>query len=355
MQSLSSSGYSDRVLGYADLISDDTKWLARRMAGIGASEAGAALGVSPWKDPLELYLEKLRPPPKPDKGVDSGPRAWGNRLELPILQWYAETTGHTVYTAQELCFRLDPETQCPMTDDFQRLLNAIEEHAEVDFIGGGKIIFRSKLWPALIYSPDALLWDHSVDEPGTVDAKLTGESDRRGWKDQTPPDVLAQLVHSMCVMGCSFAQVAVLFGDCQSGTRNHDRNEADIRAHVDGVNDFWRRLCEGRPPAVRGSKSDARALRSMVPREADGLRIVLPLEAEGVAEDFLLHSRQLRAHSKKREIARVKLMGMMGIAEYGECADGTVVRMRTSADGKRRVHVKPGDDGSLDGWQDPTI
>lgn len=66
-------------------------WLKARKRGIGGSDAAAALGMSPWKTQLELYLEKRGELMAPD--IDSEAMLWGRVLEPVIRQQYAERTG----------------------------------------------------------------------------------------------------------------------------------------------------------------------------------------------------------------------------------------------------------------------
>lgn len=55
-------------------------WLEVRKSGIGGSDAGAAVGLSPYTSQLELWLEKTRRDvglPKPDPGNTTEPVYWG--------------------------------------------------------------------------------------------------------------------------------------------------------------------------------------------------------------------------------------------------------------------------------------
>ena len=71
---------------------DRANWLAERTKGIGASEAAAVLGESPWKDPMMLWLEKTGQC-APDDLSGNEAVQWGVYLEEPIAQRYAATTG----------------------------------------------------------------------------------------------------------------------------------------------------------------------------------------------------------------------------------------------------------------------
>lgn len=59
-------------------------WLAVRKQGIGSSDAGAAVGLNPYKSQLELWLEKsdrYAALPKIDSNDEESPAYWGNVLE----------------------------------------------------------------------------------------------------------------------------------------------------------------------------------------------------------------------------------------------------------------------------------
>lgn len=69
--------------------------LADRQKGLGGSDAAAALGLSPWKTPLQLYLEKRGEIDLEDLS-DREYIEWGVRNEPAIRQKYADETGRTV-------------------------------------------------------------------------------------------------------------------------------------------------------------------------------------------------------------------------------------------------------------------
>jgi len=64
-----------------------TDWLSVRKTGIGSSDAAAAIGLSPHKSQLELWLEKTGRDEglsKPDPKDTTAPVYWGSLLE-PIV------------------------------------------------------------------------------------------------------------------------------------------------------------------------------------------------------------------------------------------------------------------------------
>ena len=62
-----------------------SRWLARRRKGLTATDVPALLGVSPWRTPLEVWLDKLDP--QPWDGNYSTRR--GQRLEAFVAAEYA--------------------------------------------------------------------------------------------------------------------------------------------------------------------------------------------------------------------------------------------------------------------------
>lgn len=70
-------------------------WHHVRSTGIGGSDALAALGLSEWTSPYELWLEKTgQLPPKPSKGR----LKWGKMVEPTVVEWFTEVTGLRVQT-----------------------------------------------------------------------------------------------------------------------------------------------------------------------------------------------------------------------------------------------------------------
>lgn len=66
---------------------DRAHWLAVRERGIGSSDAAAAVGLCPYKSPLQLWMEKTGRGgalPQTDPRDDTSPMYWGTLLE-PIV------------------------------------------------------------------------------------------------------------------------------------------------------------------------------------------------------------------------------------------------------------------------------
>ncbi len=69
------------------------QWLAERRKGIGGSDIAALLGMSPFRTPVDLWLDKTgRADPTPDNPA----MRLGRELEPAVLARYAEQTGRGV-------------------------------------------------------------------------------------------------------------------------------------------------------------------------------------------------------------------------------------------------------------------
>lgn len=70
--------------------------LKERQQGLGGSDIAAAIGLSPWKTPYELYIEKTTDDPLLMQKTMNAPMEWGHRLENIIALKYQDETGYAV-------------------------------------------------------------------------------------------------------------------------------------------------------------------------------------------------------------------------------------------------------------------
>ena len=74
---------------------DRTAWLAARRTGIGGSDISAILGLSPWRSPVHVWLDKTgQAPDEPPANAEA--MYWGKTLEDVVAREYAQRTGRRV-------------------------------------------------------------------------------------------------------------------------------------------------------------------------------------------------------------------------------------------------------------------
>lgn len=270
--------------------------IAERRQGIGASDAPAALGLSPWRTPLEVFLEKTgRAGPQ----EESLPMRVGRALEPVVLQAFAEETGLSVTRQQERI--IDPALPW--------------RWATVDAIADGAL----------------------------VEAKTAG--DRGEWgepgTDQIPRHYIVQVQHALACTGFKLAYVPVLLSGRDFRVYEVRRDEAIISAITEREVEFWSRIERDDPPPL--SSADDVRLRWPVDNGASVL--ATPEDLEDVAALRTLKD-VVRGHESELKTLETKLKTRLGEAAQLIDDDGRVLVtwrsskpvMRFDADAFKVVH-----------------
>lgn len=172
------------------------EWLAARKRGIGGSDAGAILGLSKWKSPLDVYLDKIG---SAEDTPDSERMYWGRTLEDIVAAEYEKRSGNKV-----------------------RRNNRIIAHKDHDFIL-------------------ANLDREIVGKNGILECKTSGYSPDWGELGSTdiPEYYLAQVYHYMAVTDAEFADVAVLINGNDFRIYHIPRDQEIIDHLVEKEVEFW--------------------------------------------------------------------------------------------------------------------
>ncbi|GAA5784354.1 YqaJ viral recombinase family protein [Chitiniphilus shinanonensis] len=202
-------------------------WLALRGSGIGSSDAAAAIGLSPYKSPLSLWLEKTGRKVPEDLSAKPAVR-WGTVLEPVLAGVYAEETGCRV-----------------------RRVNAVLRHAEHGFM-------LANLDRELVGHPDG---------SGLLEIKTAGYHLAPQWEDGIPVAYQCQVLHQLAVTGHPWADVAVLIGGQDFRVYRVARDEARIADLVRLESRFWRHVQSDLQPDPDGSDDAAAALQWLYPAE----------------------------------------------------------------------------------------
>lgn len=181
-----------------------TDWLAQRRTGIGGSDVAAILGLSKWRTPLDVYLDKRG---ERAEQPDNPAMRWGRNLEPVVLAAYAEETGQDVRRPEGIIAHADHDWMLANLDGF-------------------------------------------TDEPRIVEVKTARAA--TGWGEpgtaEVPDDYALQVQHYMAVSGFELADIAVLIGgsDFRIYTVPADRQlQADV---IEQLATFWQRVQDGSPP-----------------------------------------------------------------------------------------------------------
>lgn len=259
---------------------DRREWLNMRRSGIGGSDAGAILGLNPWKSAMRVYLDKTEPV---TDDTDSESMRQGRDLEQYVADRFCEQTGKKV-------------AKC-------------------------NYILRSKEHPVMIANVDRLV----VGEKAGLECKTAGTRTKVDYEHgEIPPQYICQCMHYMAVTGYDRWYLAV----CVLGRAFYvftiERDEEEIAALIRAEERFWRRHVEaGREPMPDGSESAAEYIRLKYP-EANGQTIQLNDAAADIKRYMDLSAYIKAQETEKKQIAQ-RLQLQMGDAEKA-VANGYLIK-----------------------------
>ncbi|KVK77172.1 YqaJ viral recombinase family nuclease [Burkholderia sp. MSMB1498] len=261
-------------------------WLAVRRTGIGGSDAAAAVGLSPYISPLELWLEKTGRAdglPRPDPDDTASPTYWGTLLEPIVAAVYTKQTGNRV-----------------------RRVNAVLRHPSIPFM-------LANIDREVVGARDVSI----------LECKTAGEFGARLWHAGVPEYVQIQVQHQLAVTGKTAAHVAVLL--CGQALEVHriERDDALIGRLVELEARFWRFVESDTPPPPDGSESADRALRHLYPGNGGTVdftddRSLSSAFADLVAVRAEIESRQTIEAQLKQTIAQAMGDATRAVFETGE-------------------------------------
>lgn len=266
-------------------------WLEQRRLGIGGSDAPAIMGLSKWRTPLSVWLDKTG---QIEAADESEPMRWGTLLEPVIRQEYATRTGRAVVTP------------------------GLIRHPDHEFIIG---------------TPDGI-----ADDGRIVEIKTARSGD--GWgepgSDQVPDDYLIQVQHYMMLSGAALADVAVLIGgsDFRVYTVPADRELHGMM--VDAEAAFWQQVVDRIPPPAV-SYADAVAMYGRASKAAS-------VVADEAIIDALFRLKLTRRALVERENDEDQLKATI-MAAMGECdtlidAKGAVLATWKASAAPKRLNAK---------------
>jgi putative phage-type endonuclease len=178
-----------------------------RRTGIGGSEAAAALGLSPWQTPYELWeLKTGRAPPV----EQNEPMLWGQLLEDIVRREYARRTGLEARPVKDMI----RHPQHPW----------MFVHLDGQVIGAGHRVILE------------------------VKTARTGQGWGEEETDEIPLNYLTQCHHALSVTQSEICDVAVLIGG-QDFRLYQVRHDPEIEAQlVEGEAAFWAFVTSDQPP-----------------------------------------------------------------------------------------------------------
>lgn len=258
------------------------EWLEWRQKGLGGSDAAVVCGLSRYKSPIELWLEKTgRVEPK-----EAGEAAyWGTVMEPIIRNEFEQRTGMIV-----------------------ELESSILQHSE---------------YPFMLANLDGMIVDpiqgHCIFEAKTASSYKLAE-----WESSIPEEYQLQVQHYMAVTGFIGSYVAVLIGGNQFHWQFMPRDEELIEMMIRLEAKFWRFVETDTMPPIDGSDAAAEFLNSMYSKSNAKSQITLPDEAISLIKQYEEASDAEKADAERKDEAGNKLKSILKDNEVGTIGDRIV-------------------------------
>jgi putative phage-type endonuclease len=197
---------------------------------IGGSDIAAILGVSPWRNVVDLWLDKITP--RAENGQNAGAKRRGSRMEPYILDMIREEHGLEIVTANQRYIDTElPFMAAEIDFEYRDLETGAIENGEIKTVHP----FKAKEW----------------GENGT---------------DQLPLHYVAQVQHGLGVRSARRCRVFALIGD-DLKPYVVDRDDELIEAMRARAVEFWTKhvLAKVQPPLDYEHKDIIETLKRLYP------------------------------------------------------------------------------------------
>ncbi len=240
---------------------------------LGASRAAAAVGLSPWQTPYQLYLEMLGQQPANDpRAEDPLHLEMGHALEPIAIR------------------RLEKQLKVRVTD---RQLKVVDS-----------------AWPRRHVTMDGRINDEEY-----VEAKSTGFADPAEWGDEEEEDAVPmqyyiQCQHGMACNGCTYAWMPLIVTNRQFRIYRVRRNDDVIAELTAKEREFLERV-DARDPPPPTSLEDI-ALRW--PSHVDNKRVSATAEIVRLVNRHARNRRLLKAAESRKDALQLAITAHMSDA-----------------------------------------
>lgn len=207
------------------------EWLAYRKNGIGASEVGVILGLSPYKSSIELFYEKI-----------------------------GDSTGYNI----ENIFMFMGREQEDFIANMWQYWSGTEESL-IENYRNGTIIRRCQRVNAYVRNPDYPWLFVSLDRKinktdsrgeGALELKTISSYEAKKWEAEIPPSHVVQVQTQLLVCEFLFGELCTLKDGRRFDVTPFEFHSSIIERIVNKTKDFWLRVEEGKKIVTRRFESE---------------------------------------------------------------------------------------------------
>ena len=210
---------------------------------IGGSDIAVVMGMSRWKTPLKLWLEKTGQA-EPDDLSQVEAVQLGTELEEFVAQKFARETGRQVRRQSKMYVHKDYPYMAAHID---RLITGTDELLECKTCGA----YKEDEWAEFV---------EIVEKDGKKEEVVTAK---------TPIEYVLQVTWYLGITGKKVGHIAVLIGGQKFKKRKILFDEELFNVMVEAAKDFWESVQTKNPPAV--TPDDNEVLIKMFPKHNEEL------------------------------------------------------------------------------------
>lgn len=254
------------------------QWLDMRKNSVGGSEIAAALGLSRWRSPFDVWAEKTGHVTKKDEPTDA--MRFGTLLEPIIRKEFARRNG------LEVC-------ECPY----------ILAHKDYKFMTCNL--------DGYVKLPDGSC--------AVLEIKTANTFASDDWANMGAPiEYVMQVQYYLAITQMRFAYLAVLIGSSDYRQVIIERDDEVIAVIIEKLKEFWEMVETNTPPPVRGM--DNNLLASLYPNSRPNV-IALGKEHEALLTQYEEAKKAMDDAKKLKEDAEAKLKMLMMNNEAATCGE----------------------------------
>ena len=263
------------------MLNEEQKKLRR--SGLGGSDISTLLGLNPYSNRLQLYLEKV-------EGLeidlsDNEAIVWGNLLEEAIANRYSEVTGKEVYSS--------------------------------------KTAFHPK-YHYFLANPDGLIRNEKrgleIKNVGIRSSHLWGES----GSQIIPEYYYTQVMHYLFVMDYDYWDVAVLIGGQELRIYTFERDREFDQIIINAGTQFWKEHVEPKvPPDADWNAPNSKSILKNLYGKSDGEEIDLGDELVKWRDVWLEAKEILKKYHQVSDGAQSHILASMRNSTLGKFSDGS--------------------------------
>ena len=268
--------------------SSKEEWLAlRKRLGIGGSEAGAVIGMNPYKSAYTLWAEKTGRAAEFEGNLIT---EVGSYLEAFVAELFERETGKRVRRKNR--------------------------------------ILVNDAYPFAFADVDRLV----VGEKALLEIKTTNSvpiMKQLRNSNEFPEAYYAQVVHYLAVSGLQKAYLAVLINCREFKVYELERDEDEIAALMGAEEEFWcHYVHDDTPPPTDGAASTSDTITAIYPESNDDTVSLVAYEND--LKKYMNFNALIKDLEKKRDEAANRIKAFMGESGRGE-ADGFKVSWTSTA------------------------